>query len=127
MAVMLPLALACSGNESTSPDSNALVGNWQVTSFEALGIDFIQEGMSVELRLSAAGTYTFVIANDAFGFCETGTTCTDTGRFSSTSTQITMDAGTEDEITFNYSLRGTTLTLTTDVEGTQLTMVLQRS
>ena len=32
-----------------------------------------------------------------------------------------MDPNTEDEVTFNYSINGTTMTFTGDIEGTQVT------
>ena len=47
-AMVLPLALACSDRESTGPKTNPLVGTWQVTSLEAMGIDMIQPGMSMK-------------------------------------------------------------------------------
>jgi hypothetical protein len=37
-----------------------------------------------------------------------------------------MDPNTEDEVTFNYSINGTTMTFTGDIEGTQVTMILRR-
>lgn len=88
----------------------------------------------MELTLSAAGTYTLVIANGAYAGCDTGTSCTLTGSFSSSSTQITMEPGgfsfeywgiMKDEITFNYSIQGNKMTLTMDHEGTRVTIVLQ--
>ena len=126
-AMVLPLALACSDSESTGPKTNALVGTWQVTSLEAMGIDMIQLGMSMKLTFTAGNTYTIVIKDDIFDYCDTGTSCTESGSYAVTATQVRMDPGTEDEVTFNYSVQGATLTFTTDVEGTRLTMILNRS
>ena len=127
MVVLLPLAVSCSDSETTGPDSDRLVGTWQVTSFQAFGIDVIQQGMSMTLTLTAAKTYTIVITDDAIGTCDQATTCTETGTYSSTSTEITIDPATDDEVTFNYSIQGSTMTFTGNIDGTPVTMVLQRS
>ena len=137
MAVMLPLTLACSENRSTGPESNPLVGTWQVTSFEVLGSQLILRGLLMRLTLSADGTYAVDIGNDSFGYCQTGISCRGTGRYSSTPTQIWINSarswwphmapGSEEEITFNYSMHGTTMMFTTDIEGTRVTLILQRS
>ena len=127
VTVLLPLAIACSDNDATGPSSDGLVATWQATSFQVLGFDAIQQGMGARLTLTAARTYTFLITNDITDACEGATTCTDTGAYSSTSTQITLDPGTPDAITFNYAIQGSTLTLTGDIEGIPVTMVLQKS
>ena len=137
MAVMLPLGLACSENESTGPESNPLVGTWQVTAFEVLGFNKIQRGLLMRLTLSADGTYSVEIENDSFGYCAPGPRCSATGRYSFTATQVRIDSarawwmgmgpGSEEEITFNYSMHGTTMMFTTDIEGTRTTLILQKS
>ena len=127
MALLLPLAISCSDNDSTGPDAGQLVGTWDVTSFQAFGIDIIQQGTTMELTLTASETYTIVITDDFLGTCDPEPTCTETGSYSSTSTQITLDPNTEDEVTFNYSINGTTMTFTGNIEGTQVTMILRRS
>jgi hypothetical protein len=135
LTVMLPLALACSENESTGPESNPLIGTWQVTAFEVLGYNYIQRGLLMRLTLSADGTYSVVIENDSFGYCAPGPSCSATGQYSSTPTQIRIDSarawwmgpGTEEEITFDYSMHGTTMMFTTDIEGTRTTLILQKS
>src|SRR5262245_56944698 len=126
-AMVLPLALACSDSESTGPKTNALVGTWQVTSLEAMGIDMIQLGMSMKFTFTAANTYTLVINDDTFGLCDTGSSCTESGRYVFTATKVTMDPGTEDEVTFDYTIQGAKVTFTTVVDGTRLTMILERS
>ena len=127
IATVLPLAVACSNKDSTGPDANALVGTWQVTSFQAFGVDVIQLGMTMKFTFTATDTYSLVITGDAFGGCETSSDCTENGTYAATTTRITMDAGTPDEVTFNYSIQGARLTFTGDVEGTPVTIVLQRS
>jgi hypothetical protein len=123
--MLMPLIVACSGDESTGPDSDPLVGTWQVTSFQTLGVDAIDLGMSMQVTLTSAKTYTLVITDDAFGACDAGTSCTETGSYSSTSTQITLDPG-PDEVTFNYSIQGNTMTFTGNIDGDPVTVVLQR-
>jgi hypothetical protein len=127
MAVLFPLAAACSDSGTTGLAADRVVGTWDVTSFQALGVDVIQQGMTMELTLTAGKTYTIVITGDAIGTCEAASDCTETGSYSSTSTQITIDPGLEDEVTFNYSINGTTMTFTGDIDGIPVTMVLQRS
>lgn len=127
LTLLLPLAVSCSGDDATGPSSDPLVGTWQVTSFQALGIDVIQQGMTMKLTLSASKSYTIVITNDAIGSCENATTCTDTGIFSSTSTQITMDPGTTNEITFSYVINGSTMTFTGNIDDVPVTVVLQKT
>jgi len=97
------------------------------THAKAQFLDVIQEGMTMKLTLTAGKTYTIVITDDVFGSCEAAASCTESGSYSSTSTRITMDPNTEDEVTFNYSINGTTMTFTGDIEGTQVTMILRRS
>lgn len=126
MALLLPLAVACSDNDATGPAPDPLAGTWQATSFEALGIDVIDLGMSMRLTLTAARTYTMVITNDAIGACDEDSSCTAAGTYSSTSTQLTFDPGLEDEVTFTYLIQGSTMTLTGDIDGTPVTMVLQK-
>ena len=44
MAVLFSLATACSGDDTTGPDADPLVGAWNVTSLEAFGFDIIDQG-----------------------------------------------------------------------------------
>ena len=128
MAVLLPIASACSSDDDpTAPGADPLVGTWQVTSFQALGSDLIAQGMTLTITLSAAKTYTIVVTDDLLGTCDQGTTCTETGSYSSTSTQITIDPGLEDEVTFNYSIQGNSMTFTGSIDGNPVTVVLQKA
>lgn len=126
IALLLPLAVSCSDSDATGPVSDPLAGTWQATSFEVLGTDAIELGMSMRITFTAARTYSMVITNDAFGSCDEENSCTATGTYSSTSTHLTFDPGLEDEITFTYSIQGATLTLTGDIDGTPVSIVLQK-
>lgn len=126
MAVLLPLAAACSDDETTGPAADPLIGAWQVTSFQAEGMDFIALGMTMRITLTAAKTYTVIVSGDLIGTCDPVANCTETGSYSSTSTQLTIDPGTADAVTFNYSITGATMTFTGDIDGTAVTIVLQK-
>ncbi len=127
MAVLFPLAAACSDSGTTGPAEERLVGTWDVTSFQVLGVDVIGQGMTMQLTFTAGKTYTIVITDDVIDACEAATECTETGSYSSTSTRITMDPGTADEVTFDYSINGTTMTFTGDIDDIPVTLVLRRS
>jgi hypothetical protein len=113
------------GNGGSGPNA-ALYASWNATSFEALGTDFIADGMSLILTLDPAGTYTLDITNDLIDACDPGPDCINGGAFSATATQVTIDPGTQDETVFNYSIVGTTLTLTGSIGGNAVTITLER-
>jgi hypothetical protein len=125
VAVLLPLAAACSDDDPTSPAADALIGRWQITSFQVAGFELMEEGMSMEITFAAAGTYTAISSDDGSGDCGAAS-CTETGTYVATSTEITMDAGSEDEVVFRYSIVGNTMTFTGNIEGSAVTMVMRR-
>lgn len=131
VALALGWAVAgCSSDEpSTAPGVNpAVVGTWNATSFLAGGTDFITQGMGLSFVLSANGTYSFNITNDQGGLCDPGMTdCTDTGNYTASGTQIVLDPGTTDTETLNYSISGTTMTITGNIDGTAITVVLNKA
>lgn len=124
LAMMLPCIVACSDGESTGPDVDALVGRWQVTSFGTAGFELIEAGFSMEITFTAVRTFTWVTRDEVYDSCE-GQTCTVTGTYSATSTQITMTSAPEDVI-FNYAIQGTTMTFTGTESGVPVTMVLRK-
>jgi hypothetical protein len=113
------------GNVGTGPN-NALYDSWNATSFQALGTDFIADGMTLVITFNVAGTYTLDITNDLIGACDPDPDCTTGGDFTGSASQITLDPGSPDEVTFNYSIVGTTLTLTGSIEGNPVTITLER-
>jgi len=116
---------ACSSDEATGPNP-ALIATWNCTSFMALGQDFITQGMTLEATFTNANTYTLDVTGDLTGNCNPGPDCIVNGNYSATATQITFDPGTADAVTFNYSIAGSTMTLTGNISGIPATITLQQ-
>jgi hypothetical protein len=127
LALALVFIPACSDDDPVAPGADPIIGTWQVTSFVGLGQDFIANGMSMTITLAADGDYTFAIANDLIGSCDVGSNCADSGTYTATSTQITIDPGTADAVTFNYSINGNTMTWTGSIDGNAATVTMVRS
>jgi polyisoprenoid-binding protein YceI len=122
----LGLGISACGSDSGSGPSNALIASWNATSFTAQGTDFIAAGMGLVLTFQAAGTYQIDVTNDQIGACSSGTDCTTTGPFSRNGAQVTLDPGTADAVTFTWSIQGTTLTMTGDINGVPATIILEK-
>jgi len=116
---LTPIVSGCS--DDTGP-SSPLFATWNATSFTALGDDFIADGMTLRVTLSATGTYTLVVTGDLVGSCDPGPNCTETGNYTYTATNITIDPGLADEVTFAYTIQGTTLTFTGSIGGNPVTI-----
>ncbi len=96
----------------------AVTGTWNATSFTALGTDFIAGGMGITFTFDGAGSYTFVVTGDTGNvFCDMATTCTDGGSYTADASTITLDPGTTDEAVLAYTIVGSTMTVTTTIEG----------
>ena len=124
---LAPVATACSDDDDdgTGPTS-PLIGSWDVTSFTALGNDFIADGMTLSADIHEAGTYTFTVTGDAVDFCDGGASdCTQSGSWTGTSSTITIDPGV-DEVTFNWTISGNTMTWTGAIDNIPATVVLVR-
>ncbi len=121
-AGIVALLAACSSDSGTSPADPALIGTWNVTSFQALGQDFIAQGMTMIATFTNAGTYTLDVTNDLTGTCDPGPDCVAMGDYSATATQFTFDPGTVDAVTFSYTIVGTTLTFTGSISGVPVTV-----
>ena len=92
-----------------------------------MGQDVIAQGMTLTITLTATGTYTLVVTADLIGSCDPGPNCTQTGAYTSTATTITVDPGTVDEVTLNYTIQGTTLTLTGSIDAIPVTIVFTKT
>jgi len=121
-----PLATGCSDDEPTTPPA-PIVGTWNATSISAIGQDFIAQGMTLTATFATNGSYTVAVTGDLIGACNPGPDCTASGTYSSTATQVTLDPGTADAVTFNYLVSGTTLMLTGSIEAIPVTIMLSKA
>ena len=117
---------ACGDGKGGTGPNAALYATWNATSFMALGSDFIADGMGLVLTLDAAGTYTIDFTNDMIGACNPGPDCSVSGDFSANASRVTIDPGTADEVVFNYSIVGTSMTFTGNLDGNQVTITFER-
>jgi len=120
--------LACSDEDSsTGPAPGAaLVGTWDATSFATDFEDFIAQGMTLQITLNADKTYEIEFTNDLVGACNPGPDCINTGDYGATVSTLTIDPGTADQTVFIYNIKGTELTLTGQIGGIDVTIVLDR-
>jgi hypothetical protein len=115
----------CSGGDSTGPGPS-LVGTWNATSFSALGVEFIAQGMGLSITFTVGGAYTLTITNDLIGACDPDANCSQSGTYTATASQVTIDPETADAVTFAYTIQGETLTLAGSVDGVPVAIVLRR-
>ena len=127
MAVLFSLTAACSDNDATGPDADTLVGAWNVESLQASGVDVIGLGTTMVVTLTDDNRYSIVITGDILEMCATAVGCTQTGSYSSTTTQITLDPDLETAMIFDYSLSGTTMAATGNVNNTPVNVLLRKS
>lgn len=119
-------SLACSDDETTAP-VDPLIGTWQVSSFQALGEDAILNGMTMSITLETGGDYTFVVTGDQVGICGQVSSCTETGDYTSTTTQLVIDPSGGDAVTFTFAIVGSTMTWTGSIDGNAVTVVMTKS
>lgn len=127
-ALLLAAAFApgCSDDEPTTPTAT-LVGTWNATHLTALGTNAISLGMTASVTFTNSNAFTLVITGDLVGFCgESITSCTETGTYTATTTQLTMDPVDGDPITVNYSITGNTMTWTGSLAGIPATVTLAK-
>jgi hypothetical protein len=126
LAAVLPLTVpACDSNGGGGP-SNALFASWNATSFMAQGTDYIAGGMVLVMTFQSGGTYVLDVTNDLIGACDPGPDCSNTGTFTRSGNQLTLDPGSADEVTFVYAISGKTLTLTGSIGGISAAIVLEK-
>lgn len=129
LTTLLAAATACDNEDIVIPDGDVtIVGTWQAISFTGLGTDFIAGGMTLEATLSASNTYTFDVTGDLAGICgDDGPDCSnETGSYTATDTEVTLDPGDEDEVTFAYDIQGTIMTWTGSIDGTPVVITWVR-
>ena len=121
----LALSAACSGSDGPTDPDETLVGTWNVTHLAVLGSNLISLGMTATVAFTAQDTYTFTITGDLTGICGAPvTSCTQTGTWSATSSQLTLDSSVADPVTFSYSITGSTMTWTGALQGIPATVTL---
>ena len=127
LTLALGLAIAGCSSDETGPGINpAVVGTWNATSFVVQGgSDLIGQGMTMSFAFASDGTYVFTVANDQGGLCDVGVSCTETGSYTATDTQIVLDPD-DDPQTLNYTISGTTVTVNANIEGTPVTIVMDK-
>jgi len=124
---LLGALVGCGDDDDPTGVAADLVGTWEVTRFQAVGFpDFVAAGMSLTITLTE-DDYTFTVTNDLVGICEGAADCTDSGTYGATSSQITLDPGTPDAITFNYEIQGSTMTWTGSIGGIPVTIEATRT
>jgi len=125
--VGLPVLIAACGGDDGMTSSNPaeIVGNWNATSFVAGGVDGIALGMTAGFSFTS-NTYSFSITNDQFNLCGGPSSCSDGGTYSATGTSVTLDPGTVDAVTLNYSVSGTTLSVSGSIDGTPISITFQK-
>lgn len=127
LTLALGIAIAGCSSDETGPGINpAVVGTWNATSFVVPGGgDLIGQGMAISFAFASNGTYLFTFTNDQGGLCDVGPDCTESGSYTATDTQIILDPDDEPQ-TLNYSISGTTVTVTANIEGTPVTIVMDK-
>jgi len=110
-----------SDGDNAGPGGNdAVVGTWDAANFIVQGTDLIAQGMSLSFTFSPSGGYSLTIINDQGGLCDGAANCSDNGVYSASGTQISLDSGTIDEATLNYTIAGNTMTVTAVIDGTPI-------
>lgn len=123
---VVPIAGACNGDGTTAPLVPAqLVGTWDATSLSAGGIDLLAAGYGLSLTFTGDGGYGILITGDNPAnplFCDDppAASCSDSGDFTATGSQITLNPGTVDQTVLSYTVSGSTLTVTTTIDGIML-------
>ena len=126
-SIIIPWIAGCSDDDDGTGPNSPLVGSWNATSLVALGNDLIALGMDLTLTLSEAGDYTLDISGDLIGACDPDPSCSQSGSYTNTDTQITLDPGTAEAVTLAYVIQGTTLTLTGAINGTPVSFTFTRA
>ena len=131
LSLALTSAVAgCSSDEGgTTPGVNpAVVGTWNATSFVVGPDDLIALGMGMSFVFNNDGTYSLNFTNDQGGLCDPGeVNCSESGTYTASDTQILLDAGTVDSATLNYTISGSTMTVTATIDGSDITVVLDKA
>jgi len=124
----LALGFAIAGCSDTGPEVNpAVVGTWNATSFTVPGAgDLIAQGMTMAFAFAGNGTYTFTVTNDQGGLCDGAVAdCSDSGSYTASDTQIVLDPEDDPQV-LTYSIADATVTINADIDGTAVTLVMDK-
>jgi hypothetical protein len=116
-------AVACGDAFEPVPE---LLGTWNATSITAPGVDFVDDGMTLRMTFSDDGSYAYTVTGDQLDFCDAGPDCSDSGDYVATTSQITLDPGSDWEETYAYTISSGSMTMTIMWGGTTFTFTFQR-
>ena len=121
---------ACSDDDNPAgPGGNqdAYVGTWTATSFVVSGMDLIDLGMGLQATFTTS-SYSLTVTDDVVGICaeSASTDCTETGDLSGNGSQVTFDPGTADEIVFAYTIVGSNMTITGEIDGEPVSITFRK-
>src|SRR5512147_14641 len=116
LALALGVAVAACGGGGTAPSSTSFAGSWRATKVEYVSVanpgtkvEVIAQGATLTVQLNADGSYSSVLTIPGKAAENT------TGTWTASSDIFTLhwlESGFSNEMQFDYSLGGTTLTLT---------------
>jgi hypothetical protein len=131
LGILLVSVVACSDDDDPVGPEASLVGTWQATSFNVTGLgDFIAAGMTLSTTFTNSGTFNFAVTGDLADLCgDQGPDCSAPGTYTATATQltVTLDDDEEEDVTFGYSIQGSTMTWTGDIDGIPITVTFQKA
>ena len=121
---------ACSDDDNPAgPGGNqdAYVGTWTATSFVIAGMDLIDLGMGVQATLTTS-TYSLTVTDDVVGICDQAgsSDCTESGTLSGSGSQVTFDPGTQDQAVFDYTIVGSNMTFTGEIDGEPVSITFHK-
>jgi hypothetical protein len=127
---LVALAMACATDPDEDPVINApFLGSWDATSFVVAGEELVVPGafFFVNFGFFSDGSYGFSVGGDDDGvICDVPPSCFDEGDFSHTSTVITLDPGTADELKLSYTVSGNTLNVSGTLNGTAFAGIFEK-
>lgn len=115
---------------STDPEiDEVFVGDWISTSFTLGGVEQMVPGASfyISMGLYDDMSYQFIVGGDDSGLlCDGPPSCQEQGDYEYTASRITMDPGTADAFSMQYSVSGNVMTLSGSLDGTSFSGSLER-
>ncbi len=130
-AVLLLSLFASACEDPADPEiTAAFIGNWIATSFIVDGTELMGQAseFSASFGFFSDGSYQMLVGGDTGGLlCPSAPSCAEDGDFSHTGSSITLDPGTPDQMSFQWSVSGNELTVSGTLEGSPFTAVFERT